>query len=72
VGCGEVEGNPRLRTAVLKRWPSFAKINRSGNKKGTGELEGVNYTEITFEGTALWSCYFVDALTTTRTEQQQM
>lgn len=52
MGGGDVEGNPRLRTAVTaaktQNMPSD-NITRA-IKKGTGELAGVNYEEITFEG----------------------
>ncbi|MDX9971939.1 MAG: YebC/PmpR family DNA-binding transcriptional regulator [FCB group bacterium] len=51
-GCGDPKGNPRLRTVLL--------VARSNNmpmdnveraiKKGTGELPGVTYDEITYEG----------------------
>jgi YebC/PmpR family DNA-binding regulatory protein len=51
-GGGDPEANPRLRLAV-----STAKANNMpadnitrAIKKGTGELEGVNYEEITYEG----------------------
>lgn len=51
-GGGNVDGNPRLRTAVLaaraQNMPSD-NIDRA-IKKGTGELEGVHYEEITYEG----------------------
>lgn len=50
-GGGDIDGNPRLRLAV-----SSAKANNMpadnitrAIKKGTGELEGVNYEEITYE-----------------------
>src|SRR5215470_9032858 len=52
IGGGDPNGNPRLRLAVQKA--------RAGNvphdnikkavQKGTGELEGVTYEEIVFEG----------------------
>jgi|SRR5688572_11427098 YebC/PmpR family DNA-binding regulatory protein len=52
LGGGDVNANPRLRTAVLAAkavsMPSD-NIDRA-IKKGTGELEGVNYEEITYEG----------------------
>ncbi len=51
-GGGDVDSNPRLRTAV-----SNAKNNNMPNsnidkaiKRGTGELEGVSYEEATYEG----------------------
>ncbi len=52
LGGGDINGNPRLRTAVLT-----ARENSMPNdnidraiKKGTGELEGASYEEITYEG----------------------
>lgn len=52
LGGGEIEANPRLRTAVLKaKTANMPKENIDrGIKKGTGELEGVDYQEITYEG----------------------
>jgi YebC/PmpR family DNA-binding regulatory protein len=51
-GGGDVNANPRLRTAVLaakaENMPRD-NIDRA-IKKGTGELEGVNYEELTYEG----------------------
>ena len=51
-GGGDINGNPRLRTAVLT-----AKANSMPNdnidraiKKGTGELEGAAYEEVQYEG----------------------
>ncbi len=51
-GGGDPGGNPRLRLAI-----DTAKMNSMPNdniqraiKKGTGELEGVTYDEITYEG----------------------
>jgi YebC/PmpR family DNA-binding regulatory protein len=52
VGGGDLGGNPRLRTAVL----AAKAVNMPADnidraiKKGTGELEGVSYEEITYEG----------------------
>ena len=51
-GGGDPDGNPRLRTAIL----AAKAENMPGDnikkaiQRGTGELEGVNYEEITFEG----------------------
>jgi len=52
IGGGDPASNPRLRSAV-----SAARASNMPNKnvdsaiqKGTGQLEGVNYEEITFEG----------------------
>ncbi|HUX12163.1 MAG TPA: YebC/PmpR family DNA-binding transcriptional regulator [Spirochaetia bacterium] len=54
MGGGDAEANPRLRTAVLKaRAANMPKENiERAIKKGTGELEGVNYVEMTYEGYA--------------------
>lgn len=52
LGGGDVEGNPRLRSAVAE-----AKANNMPKdnidraiKRGTGELEGATYEEVTYEG----------------------
>jgi YebC/PmpR family DNA-binding regulatory protein len=52
VGGGDLTGNPRLRTAVLaaKAVNMPADNIERAIKKGTGELEGVSYEEITYEG----------------------
>jgi YebC/PmpR family DNA-binding regulatory protein len=51
-GGGDPDGNPRLRTAIeAARAASMPKDNiERAIKKGTGELEGVSYSEITYEG----------------------
>src|SRR5947208_4918494 len=51
-GGGDVEGNPRLRTAVAaaKAENMPADNIKRAIQRGTGELEGVSYEEITFEG----------------------
>jgi YebC/PmpR family DNA-binding regulatory protein len=52
IGGADPEGNPRLRTAIDKaKGENMPKdtIERA-IKKGTGDLEGVNYEEGTFEG----------------------
>src|SRR5438105_292388 len=51
-GGGDPEGNARLRTAVENaRASSMPKENiERAMKKGTGELEGVDYQEVTYEG----------------------
>jgi YebC/PmpR family DNA-binding regulatory protein len=52
IGGGDPNGNPRLRTAIDKARAQ----NMPGDtitraiKKGTGDLEGVSYEEITYEG----------------------
>ncbi len=52
MGGGDVDGNARLRSAIeagrAANMPNDT-ITRAV-KKGTGELEGVNYEEITYEG----------------------
>ncbi|HEX7077681.1 MAG TPA: YebC/PmpR family DNA-binding transcriptional regulator [Candidatus Eisenbacteria bacterium] len=51
-GGGDQNANPRLRTAVL----GAKSVNMPADnidraiKKGTGELEGVHYEEVTYEG----------------------
>jgi YebC/PmpR family DNA-binding regulatory protein len=54
MGGGSLDGNPRLRTAVLKaRAANMPKDNIDrAIKKGTGELEGVTYEELTYEAFA--------------------
>jgi YebC/PmpR family DNA-binding regulatory protein len=51
-GGGDPAGNPRLRTAIeIARAASMPKDNiERAIKKGTGELEGVEYTEAMYEG----------------------
>ncbi len=51
-GGGDPTGNPRLRTAIdAAKAASMPKDNiERAVKKGTGELEGVEYQEITYEG----------------------
>ncbi|BEQ16637.1 YebC/PmpR family DNA-binding transcriptional regulator [Desulfoferula mesophila] len=51
-GGGDIEGNPRLRTAVAAaKGQNMPKENIDrAVKKGTGELEGVTYEEILYEG----------------------
>jgi YebC/PmpR family DNA-binding regulatory protein len=52
MGGGDINANPRLRTAVMaaraQSMPSD-NIDRA-IKKGTGELEGVTYEEVQYEG----------------------
>ena len=52
LGGGDLDANPRLRTAVAAaRNENMPKDNiERGIKKGTGELEGVNYEESIYEG----------------------
>jgi len=52
LGGGDPGGNPRLRLAIdTARSSSMPKENiERAIKKGTGELEGVSYSEVTYEG----------------------
>ena len=54
MGGGNPDTNPRLRTAMIKaRGANMPKDNIDrAIKKGTGELEGVNYEELTYEAYA--------------------
>jgi YebC/PmpR family DNA-binding regulatory protein len=66
LGGGDIEGNPRLRAAVAE-----AKANNMPKdnidraiKRGTGDLEGVMYEEVSYEGYAPGGvAIIVDALT---------
>ncbi|HVE80338.1 MAG TPA: YebC/PmpR family DNA-binding transcriptional regulator [Gemmatimonadaceae bacterium] len=51
-GGGDPAGNPRLRTAIdAAKAKSMPKDNiERAIKKGTGELAGVDYSEVTYEG----------------------
>ncbi|ABW66181.1 YebC/PmpR family DNA-binding transcriptional regulator [Desulfosudis oleivorans] len=51
-GGGDPDGNPRLRTAIAAaKDENMPKDNiERAIKKGTGDLEGVNYEENTYEG----------------------
>src|SRR5271157_3043578 len=51
-GGGDPDGNPRLRTAILAaKAENMPQENiKRAIQRGTGELEGVNYEEVTFEG----------------------
>src|SRR6195952_5941560 len=52
VGGGDPDGNPRLRTAILaaKAENMPADNIKRAIQRGTGELEGLTYDEITYEG----------------------
>ena len=54
MGGGIPDANPKLRTAILKaRAANMPKDNiERAIKKGTGELEGVSYEELTYEAYA--------------------
>lgn len=51
-GGGDINGNPRLRVAIEKaREASMPKDNIDRSiKRGTGEIEGAAYEELTYEG----------------------
>ena len=53
-GGGDPDGNPRLRTAIdAAKASSMPKDNiERAIKKGTGELEGVDYVEVLYEAFA--------------------
>ena len=53
MGGGDTDGNPRLRKAInnAKGLAMPADTIKRAVAKGTGELEGVNYEEIVYEGT---------------------
>ncbi|MBW1985494.1 MAG: YebC/PmpR family DNA-binding transcriptional regulator [Deltaproteobacteria bacterium] len=66
MGGGDTESNPRLRTAILTaKSENMPKDNiERAIKKGTGELEGVNYEESTYEGYGPGgAAVFVESLT---------
>src|ERR1700722_9561580 len=51
-GGGDPDGNPRLRSAILAaKAENMPQDNiKRAVQRGTGELEGANYEEISFEG----------------------
>ena len=66
MGGGSPDSNPRLRTAILKaRGANMPKSNiDNAIKKGTGELEGVNYEELVYEAYAPGGvAIFIEVLT---------
>jgi YebC/PmpR family DNA-binding regulatory protein len=68
MGGGDPEGNPRLRTAIIKaRGANMPKDNIDrAIKKGTGELEGVNYEELTYEARLGEAAVLIEVLTDNR------
>ena len=52
LGGGDPEGNPRLRSAIAEaKAVNMPKDNiERAIKRGTGEIEGVQYEEVTYEG----------------------
>ncbi len=53
-GGGEADSNPRLRTAIDKALDAnmTKDVIERAIKRGTGELDGVNYEEVRYEGYA--------------------
>ncbi|HQB11215.1 MAG TPA: YebC/PmpR family DNA-binding transcriptional regulator, partial [bacterium] len=51
-GGGNPDGNPRLKTALLSAKSANMPQDNiiRAIKKGTGELEGITYEEVTYEG----------------------
>ncbi|MDR1127332.1 MAG: YebC/PmpR family DNA-binding transcriptional regulator [Treponema sp.] len=68
IGGGDPEANPRLRTAVIKaRGANMPKGNiDNAIKKGTGELEGVSYEELTYEARLGEAALLIEVLTDNR------
>jgi len=69
MGGGDMSGNARLRKAVADaRSENMPSDNiTKAIKRGTGELEGVNYEDITYEGTGPGGTLFiVEVLTDNR------
>ena len=69
MGGGDISGNPRLRRAVADAKAQQMPKDTIANaiKRGTGELEGVNYEELTYEGTGPGGTLFVvDGMTDNR------
>ncbi len=70
LGGGDITFNPRLRGAVEKAKAVNMPKDKIDNaiKKGTGELEGVDYVEIRYEGYGLnGAAVMVDCLTDNKT-----
>ena len=66
MGGGDIDANPRLRSAVAAaKTENMPKDNwERAIKKGTGELEGVSYEESTYEGYGPGgAAVFVESLT---------
>jgi YebC/PmpR family DNA-binding regulatory protein len=68
IGGGDPEGNPRLRTAILKaRSANMPKGNiDNAIKKGTGDLEGVSYEELSYEARLGEAAILIEVLTDNR------
>jgi len=66
MGGGDINSNPRLRTAVIAaKQENMPKDNiERAIKKGTGDLDGVNYEEIVYEGYGPGGCaVYIESLT---------
>ena len=69
MGVGDINANPRLRSAVAAaKAENMPKDNiERAVKKGTGELEGVNYEENSYEGYGPGgAAVFIESLTDNR------
>ncbi|MDP9034840.1 MAG: YebC/PmpR family DNA-binding transcriptional regulator [Myxococcota bacterium] len=69
IGGGDTSGNARLRKAVsdAKSQSMPADTIQRAVKRGTGELEGISYDEIMYEGTGpSGTLFLVEALTDNR------
>src|SRR5690606_8991207 len=66
IGGGELANNPRLRTAVQAARDANMPMKNIENAilKGTGELPGVTYEEITYEGYGPGGAAFIVTCTT--------
>ena len=70
LGGGDPDGNPRLRLAMDKAYANnMPKDNvERAIKRGSGELDGVNYTEIRYEGYGInGAAVIVDCMTDNKT-----
>ena len=70
LGDSDPAGNPRLRVAVEKAYAhNMPKDNvERAIKRGSGELEGVNYTEMRYEGYGInGAAVIVDCMTDNKT-----
>jgi YebC/PmpR family DNA-binding regulatory protein len=69
MGGGDPAGNPRLRKAIsdAKGQAMPGDTIKRATQRGTGELEGTNYEEITYEGTGPGGTLFlVESMTDNR------
>ena len=70
MGGGDVTGNPRLRLAVEKARENNMPKDTVENaiKRGSGQLEGVNYEELRYEGYGInGAAVMVDCMTDNKT-----